>query len=67
MQYGRDIYFTRVIVFLALLGHQTSNLQNKRFFPSCILYFSFLFFVQLKKTEKSAYSKLIYENWEKMI
>ena len=29
----KKIYFTRVVVTLALLGHQTSHSQNKFFFP----------------------------------
>ena len=29
MQHGKNIYFTRVVVTLALLGHQTSHAQNK--------------------------------------
>ena len=33
MRYGKYIYFTRVVVTLALLGHQTSHSQNKFFFP----------------------------------
>ena len=30
--HGKNIYFTRVIVDLALLGHQTLDTQNKLFF-----------------------------------
>ena len=33
VQHGKSIYFTRVVVTLALLGHQTSHSQNKFFFP----------------------------------
>ena len=33
-----NINFTRVVVTLALLGHQTSHSQNKFFFPSCTIY-----------------------------
>ena len=38
VQHGKNIYFTRVVVTLALLGHQTSHSQNKFFFPSCTMY-----------------------------
>ena len=34
VRYGKNINFTRVVVTLALLGHQTSHLQNKFFVPS---------------------------------
>ena len=40
VRHGNDINFTRVIVTLAFLGHQTSHLQKKFFFPSCIIYYS---------------------------
>ena len=33
VQHEKNIYFTRVVVTLALLGHQTSLSQNKFFFP----------------------------------
>ena len=39
MQHGKNIYFTCVVVTLALLGHQTSHSQNKFFFPSCTMYY----------------------------
>ena len=37
--YGKNINFTRVVVTLALLGHQTSRAQNKFVLPSCIIYY----------------------------
>ena len=37
VQHGKNIDFTRVVVALALLGHQTSHSQNKFFFPCCII------------------------------
>ena len=39
VQHGKNIYFTRVVVTLALLWHQTSHSQNKFFFPSCTMYY----------------------------
>ena len=33
VKHRKNIYFTRVVVTLALLGHQTSHSQNKFFFP----------------------------------
>ena len=33
VQYWKNIYFTCMIVVLALLKHQTSNLKDKHFFP----------------------------------
>ena len=33
VRHGKNINFTRVVVTLALLGHLTSHLQNKFFFP----------------------------------
>ena len=41
VQHGKNIYFTRVVVTFALLGHQTSHSQNKFFFPSCTMYYSY--------------------------
>ena len=33
VQHEKNIYFSRVFFALALLGHQTLNLQNKLFSP----------------------------------
>ena len=34
MRNGKDIYFTRAVISLAFLGHQTLHLQNKFVFSS---------------------------------
>ena len=40
MQHGKNIYFTRVVITIALLEHETSHSQNTFFFPSCTIYYS---------------------------
>ena len=39
VQHEKNIYFTRVVATLALLGHQTSHSQNNFFFPSYTIYY----------------------------
>ena len=39
MRHGENINFTRVVITLALLGHQTSHSQNKFFFLCCTIYY----------------------------
>ena len=39
--HGRNIHFTRVVVTLDLLEHQTLHSQNKFFFPSSLTFFPY--------------------------
>ena len=39
MRHRKNIYFTRVVITLVLLGHQISHLENKYCFPSCTIYY----------------------------
>ena len=39
VRHGKNIYFTHVVITLALIGHQTSHSQNYLFFPSCTMHY----------------------------
>ena len=39
VRYGKNINFTRVVIILALFGHQTSDSQNFFFSSSCTIFY----------------------------
>ena len=53
----KNIKFTRVVITLALLGHQTLHSQNKFFFPSWTIYY-YVFNI-------SAYTFIVYLHYKK--